>query len=140
MKAIQVSFESLLEDEENQVRGFTYILDEGGITLSHLSLWNPTEMNKVFGVCERNMPMRHKKLNFVGLPTICSIVFECAKSLMTPKLRSRITMHKDMSSLHDVMDRKILPKEYGGVMPMAEMIGEYTLIDKLKVQSPYVYI
>ncbi|ODN05727.1 Clavesin-2 [Orchesella cincta] len=125
MKAIMVAFESCLEDEENQVRGFSYILDEGGITLNHLSLWNPNEMNKIWGVCERAMPMRHKRLDFVNLPTIATYVYEFAKGLMTQKLRNRITLHKDVNALTQIVDQKILPKEYGGDTELLEMIEMY---------------
>lgn len=34
-------------------------------------------------------------------------------------------MHSSLSDLHKNIDKKVLPKEYGGEMPMAEMIGNY---------------
>lgn len=34
-------------------------------------------------------------------------------------------MHNSLSELHEELDKKVLPKEYGGEMPMAEMIGKY---------------
>ena len=52
MKAIMVVFESLLEDEENQIRGFSHLLDESGITVSHLVLWNPSEITRLVQACE----------------------------------------------------------------------------------------
>lgn len=33
-------------------------------------------------------------------------------------------MHKSVEELHDHIDPKILPKEYGGEVPLAEMIQE----------------
>jgi len=125
MRAIMVCFESLLEDEENQIRGFGYVLDEGGITFSHIvNLWNPSEISKIWGVTEKSMPMRHKRLDFIRLPTILAYVFDFAKSLMSSKLQKRIVLHKDISGLQGNLDTKILPKEYGGEIPMAEMIGK----------------
>lgn len=32
-------------------------------------------------------------------------------------------MYNSLSELHEGIDKKVLPKEYGGEMPMAEMIG-----------------
>lgn len=32
-------------------------------------------------------------------------------------------MHNSLSKLHETLDKKVLPKEYGGEMPMAEMIS-----------------
>jgi len=125
MKAIMTVFESLLEDEENQIRGFTHVLDESGITVSHLVLWNPSEISRIFGTCEKAMPMRHKRLDFVALPQWLTYVLDFAKSLMSDKLRSRIRIHKDQTGLWEALDRKILPKEYGGEMPMSEMIDTF---------------
>lgn len=122
MKAIMIVFESLLEDEENQIRGFSHLLDESGITVSHLVLWNPSEISRIFGTCEKAMPMRHKRLDFVCLPQWLTYILDFAKSLMSEKLRSRIRLHKDHATLWEHLDRKILPKEYGGEMPMSEMI------------------
>lgn len=123
-----VAFESCLEDEENQIRGFRYILDEEAITFNHLILWNPTEMNKIWGVCERAMPMRHKRLDIVNLPTICTYVYEFAKTLMTPKLRSRVSLHKDFNVLKKTIDESILPKEYGGQVELKKMIGKLVYV------------
>lgn len=32
-------------------------------------------------------------------------------------------IHNSFSELHEALDKKVLPKEMGGEMPMAEMIG-----------------
>lgn len=52
MRSMQVGFESLLEDEENQVRGFTYIFDEKELGLAIITLWTPSEVSKAFQCCE----------------------------------------------------------------------------------------
>jgi len=125
MKAILVSFESFLEYEDCQIRGFAYILDEGSVTFSHLVLWNPAEVARIFGICEKSLPMRHKKLDFISLPPMLNYLFEFTKSVMSQKLRNRITLHRDIEGLKENIDTKILPKEYGGEMPMSEMIELY---------------
>lgn len=52
MRASMIGFESLLEDEENQVRGFTYVFDERDVGLALITLWSPSEVTKVFHLCE----------------------------------------------------------------------------------------
>lgn len=37
-------------------------------------------------------------------------------------------MYSSISELHQNIDKKVLPKEYGGEMPMAEMIGNCIII------------
>lgn len=36
-------------------------------------------------------------------------------------------MYNSLSELHEGLDKKVLPKEYGGEMPMTEMIGKYII-------------
>ncbi|KAK8758509.1 hypothetical protein V5799_003859 [Amblyomma americanum] len=46
-RAFSMSFEALLEDEENQKNGITYILDESGFRLSHLAHVNLRDVQRV---------------------------------------------------------------------------------------------
>ena len=52
MRSMLVGFESLIDDEENQVRGFTYIFDEKELGLSIITLWTPSDVSKAFQCCE----------------------------------------------------------------------------------------
>merc|ERR1712079_290395 len=72
MRAHVMTFETLLNDEENQVRGFTYIFDEKDVSWSHLSIWTPSEVSKAFSCCERALPMRHKDIHFPTCPGPCT--------------------------------------------------------------------
>lgn len=44
--------------------------------------------------------------------------------LMSDKLRSRVKIYSKMEEMTSV-EKEILPKEYGGTVPMADMIGEF---------------
>lgn len=39
--------ESLFDDEESQVAGYTFINDEGGLTMSHISLWTLVDIRNM---------------------------------------------------------------------------------------------
>jgi len=124
MRAIMVCLESLLEDEENQVLGFSYILDESGITLSHISkLWRISDL-KLWSVTEKGLPIRHRSMEFFRLPLVARTVVHLAKSVMSHKLQERIVVYKEGQEFKNV-DVDILPKEYGGVTPMADMIASF---------------
>lgn len=43
-----MTYETLLEDEENQVMGFTHVADVKGVTAAHVTLWNPAEFTTAF--------------------------------------------------------------------------------------------
>ncbi|KAK3878038.1 hypothetical protein Pcinc_017298 [Petrolisthes cinctipes] len=125
MRSMQVGFESLLEDEENQVRGFTYIFDEKDLGLSLITLWSPSEVAKAFQCCEKTIPMRHKEIHIVNLPTALMAVFEFAKTLLSDKIKSRFQMHSEDAKLRKAVPARLLPREYGGTVPMEEMIKMY---------------
>ena len=44
--------------------------------------------------------------------------------VMSEKLRSRVNIYTKMEEMTKV-EKEILPKEYGGIVPMADMIGEF---------------
>ncbi|XP_045116518.1 clavesin-2-like [Portunus trituberculatus] len=125
MRSMLVGFESLIEDEENQVRGFTYIFDEKELGLSIITLWTPSDVSKAFQCCEKTIPMRHKEIHIVNLPTALMAVFEFAKTLLSDKIKNRFQMHSDNSKLRQAVPSRLLPKEYGGTVPMADMIQMY---------------
>jgi len=125
MRAHIMTFETLLTDEENQVRGFTYVFDEKAVSWSHLSIWTPSEVSKAFSCCERALPMRHRDINFLNLPWTMSLIFQFAKSLLSEKIRSRFKTHSSLESLQRSVEPSLLPQEYGGTVPVEECIKEW---------------
>ncbi|EFN84881.1 Retinaldehyde-binding protein 1-like protein 1 [Harpegnathos saltator] len=117
--------ESLMDDEENQVRGYTHINDESGLTMGHLSAWSLTDIRNMLRCIQNSTPMRHKETHFINIPGSVAKIIEFAISLLNDKLKARVMMHKDMDELREAIEPKILPKEYGGEVPLAEMIAEF---------------
>jgi len=114
MRAHIMTFETLLNDEENQVKGFTYVMDEKCVSWSQISIWTPSEVSKAFSCCERALPMRHREIHFLNLPWTMSLIFQFAKSLLSEKIRKRFQTHSSIESLGKEVDLSILPEEYGG--------------------------
>lgn len=156
MRAHIMTFEALLEEEETQLRGFTYIFDCSGITFSHLSIWSPAEVAKLFSICEKNLPMRHRDINLLHLPFPMWAVFEFCKSLLSSKIRKRFSVHSNLTKLQtklgescEVDDASVvgaacevgeacgddadtstsfLPKEYGGRVPLQQLAGQWVQV------------
>jgi len=125
MRAHVMTFETLLNDEENQVRGFTYIFDEKDVSWSHISIWTPSEVTKAFSCCERALPMRHKDIHFLNLPWTMSLIFQFAKSLLSEKIRNRFKTHSNLDHLQRSVNNDILPSEYGGKLSTKECIEKW---------------
>ena len=125
MRAHVMTFETLLSDEENQVRGFTYVFDEKDVSWSHISIWTPSEVSKAFSCCERALPMRHKDIHFLHLPWTMNLIFQFAKSLLSEKIRNRFKTHSNLDHLQRSVDTSILPAEYGGSVSIKECIKSW---------------
>merc|ERR1719361_1662587 len=114
MRAHLLTFECLLFDEECQINGLTYIFDEQNTSWSHIAIWTPSEVTKAFTCSEKSIPIRHRQMNFIGLPWTMNLIFRFAKNLLSTKLRKRLFTYSDFESTKDFIPSSILPSEYGG--------------------------
>ncbi|KOC68047.1 Clavesin-2 [Habropoda laboriosa] len=124
-RAHSLVVEALMDDEENQVRGYTHINDESGLTMGHLSAWSLTDIRNMLRCIQNSTPMRHKETHFVNIPSCAVKVIEFGISLLNDKLKSRISVHKSLEELKSAIDPRILPKEYGGDIPLCDMIAAF---------------
>ncbi|XP_014206720.1 clavesin-1-like [Copidosoma floridanum] len=124
--------EALMDDEESQVHGYTHLNDESGLTMGHLSSWSLTDIRNMLACIQNSTPMRHKSTHLLNVPAGCAKIIEIALTFLNEKLRSRVVLHKSLSDLQQTVDPKILPKEYGGDIPLAEMIAEFKKILRAK--------
>jgi len=124
--------ESLMDDEVNQVHGYTYVNDEAGFTMAHVSLWSLTDIRNMLRCIQSSTPMRHKSNHFLNISSSAVKILEFAISLLSEKLKSRLFIHKSIEDLHKVIDKKILPKEYGGEVPLSEMVAKLKVLLKEK--------
>lgn len=124
-KIHMITYETLLCDEETQVRGLSYFGDLKGVSTSYISLWSPTEFARAIKWGEQSIPLRHKDVHFINVPSPIRYVYDFFLSRLSPKMRNRITIHSNVSEVHDSIGTECLPKEYGGTIPMAEMIESW---------------
>lgn len=117
--------EFLLDDEKNQIYGYTYLNDEAGLTMNHFSTWSFTDIRNMLRCIQNSMPARNKETHLINIPSSVAKILEFSISLLSDKLKSRIFIHRDVEELKKTMDPKILPKEYGGEVPLSEMIDEF---------------
>lgn len=84
--------ESLMDDEENQVRGYVHINDESGMTMGHLSSWSLTDIRNMLRCIQNSTPMRHKETHFINIPNSVTKIIEFAISLLNDKFKARIAV------------------------------------------------
>ncbi|XP_017774944.1 PREDICTED: alpha-tocopherol transfer protein-like [Nicrophorus vespilloides] len=118
-----ITYETLLDEEENQILGFTYFGDGAKVGVGHVSMWSVTEFATLMKWGEQSCPIRHKALHIINLQSTFKYVIEFAANRVSEKLRDRFKLHSSVNEMLQFLPAEVLPKEYGGIMPMAEMIA-----------------
>lgn len=72
---------------------------------------------------QRTIPMRHKEIYGVNVHPTIKFALDFGMALISEKIRKRVRLYTSPTEVE--LDKKLLPQEYGGVMPMKEMIGKY---------------
>ncbi|XP_050432293.1 alpha-tocopherol transfer protein-like isoform X2 [Adelges cooleyi] len=117
-----MTYETLMEDQINQVRGFVHYTDAAGMSLQQMTLFTPREAIRIVKNGERTLPMRHKEIYGVNVPTTLKYALDFGMSLVSEKIRSRVKIFSTIEESHSYVDKTLLPKEYGGETEMSTMI------------------
>lgn len=117
-----ITYETLIEDEDNQIVGVTHIADVAGASPSLITMWSINEFATLVTWGEQSFPMRHKEIHILNMPSMYKYVYDFAASRVSQKLQDRAKTYDSEEQLHGVLDSMLLPSEYGGVMPMSEMV------------------
>ncbi|KAG4077389.1 hypothetical protein HA402_009790 [Bradysia odoriphaga] len=120
-RAYFLALETLLEDPENQVMGFTHVADWYGVTAAHLTNWRPVDLG-IFRLGEQCLPARHKAIHFINIPSAAKWALDIFRRLFSSKINDRLFLYSSWSDFDKKCDSSYLPKELGGSIPMAEMI------------------
>jgi hypothetical protein len=126
VRLLSLLIATLIEEEETQIAGISSISDYTDVSSHYFNLFSIKDI-KDFATCAKNATIGREKENyFVNLPIFAGFLFEVGKRALNEKLRSRLILTKDMTELtkHHV-DVAILPKEYGGIVPEAEMLNYF---------------
>lgn len=123
VRAHAIAVEAALEDEELQIGGFHHCYDARGFGIRHIALWSLTDVNNFLRRAQNIAPMRHRAITVIF--SVAHKLIELGLSLLTEKIRSRVRVVKNNEDLRNQIDPKLLPKEYGGTIPMKDMIEAF---------------
>lgn len=115
--------EGLNEIEEYLIRGMVYIFDVSGLGASYLKIIPLENVLKISKNSEKCLSGRHKGFHIVNVPSALSYIINLAIKHSTDKIKDRIKIYSSFDQL-DIIDKKSLPLEYGGTIPMKEMSSE----------------
>lgn len=125
MRINMIFFGCLLAEEESQIAGFVYIIDNSNITLKHASIFSFMDIKIWTHLIQNATPCRMKEIHMISLPSYTTTILEFFLKILSKKLKERVHVHKSVDDIDLKMDRKFLPKEYGGDVTVAEMNQEF---------------
>ncbi|XP_053201711.1 alpha-tocopherol transfer protein-like [Panonychus citri] len=124
-RSIIITFEILLDNEDNQKNGFVYIFDQEGVCLSEVTYLGIRELKRLAQSGEKALPVKHKQVHWINLPHLIRTILIFISGFMTQKLQNRLSFPRDLNELHKRIPVDILPKEYGGSVPWRVMADKW---------------
>lgn len=103
-----------IENELLQIYGIVAIFDMKNVSLAYARQLPPARIKKAVNAWQ-NYHCRPKQLEFINAPVHINVVLNVFKSFMSKKLQGRVRVHfGGLETLHEEIDKDILPVEYGG--------------------------
>lgn len=81
-----------LLDDNIIIGGQVSIMDSKGVTMAHLSKFNPLFMKKMSMTFQEGNPARIKGLHYVNTPPAFMTLFNVFKTFLNDKVKSRVRM------------------------------------------------
>jgi len=118
-----LTYETIMEDELVQVHGLVHIVDSTGIGLNYLTVFTPHEAYRIGRHLEKIVPIRQKQIHGLKVHPSLKFAVDFALSQMNDKMKKRVFLYKNIEDIS--VDKSILPLEYGGTIPMKNMIESF---------------
>lgn len=125
VRYLSIVFEHFQADEITQVAGLIFVIDASNLSMKILSLFSLMELKTVFTTIQDVVPVRLKEYHIINLPSFASSIAEILSKVLSSKMQKRIFFSKSLEDFQKRINTKILPKEYGGHIPKADMINEF---------------
>ncbi|XP_050353393.1 alpha-tocopherol transfer protein-like [Nymphalis io] len=103
-----------LKEELEGVGGDIYILDASVVTPSHLAKISPSSIKKFLICVQEAYPVKLKQVHVVHTSPVIEALINFIKPFLKDKIKNRIFVHSDISTLHEHVPKDMLPEEYGG--------------------------
>lgn len=124
----------LVEEEETQIAGIVTIFNCRGASLKQFPSAKLFS-NLMFSAKHATIARQGGNI-FVNMPPFVSTLIEFARdNFLSEKLKSRLHIVKDFNELKTFVNPKLLPKERGGFKPEADMIQDFTMLRKQKLNN-----
>nr|KAG5701287.1 hypothetical protein BaRGS_020649 [Batillaria attramentaria] len=136
-KAEYLNLAKVIEEEENQVRGFTLLIDYKDFGMHNFLMMNLDFGKRISKMWQDAFPARMKACLIVNEPHFMDLVLGIFTQFMKDKLIKRIhRIGTDWKKLHTFIDPSCLPEEYGGTM--TQLTDNKSWVDSLMADDHHM--
>ncbi|XP_018570334.1 clavesin-1 [Anoplophora glabripennis] len=117
-RALLYSLEYLTNDIHNQNNGFVVIVDWTEFPFRRTTNLKPSVLRLMIEGLQDCFPARFKGIHFIEQPWYVEAALAIIKPTLNDKIKERIYVHgNNLSTLHELVHKDILPAEMGGEQP-----------------------
>lgn len=95
MRAQELVFQALYDDEEVQVAGIVFLFDDTEFTLQHVTMWSLSDMKEITNYISKALPLRQKLFVRAGLPGFARTSYDVIRSFLVDKVKERFRVRKN---------------------------------------------
>ncbi|KAJ8953577.1 hypothetical protein NQ318_002999, partial [Aromia moschata] len=133
-RAILFCLEHLTDELHNQTNGFVIIVDWTEFSFRQSTNLKPSVLRLMIEGLQDCFPARFKGIHFIGQPWYVEAALTVIKPFLNEKIKERIYVHgNNLSTLHELVHKDILPAELGGEQPS---YNPRSFLDALEVKTP----
>ncbi|KAJ8931842.1 hypothetical protein NQ314_015239 [Rhamnusium bicolor] len=117
-RALLFSLEHLMNEIHNQTNGVVVIVDWTEFSFRQSTNLKPSILRLMIEGLQDCFPARFKGIHFIGQPWYVEAALTVIKPFLNEKIKERIYVHgNNLSTLHELVHKDILPAEMGGERP-----------------------
>nr|XP_036226496.1 clavesin-2 isoform X2 [Bactrocera oleae] len=125
-RALLLSLDKLLENVENQALGFVVIVDWTNFTYKQSKHISAKTLKLMIECLQDCMPAKFKGIHFIGQPWYVDVMLKVVKPFLNDKIKRRLLVHgTNLTSLHNMVSKDILPPDLGGEGPAINTLDWY---------------
>ncbi|CAB3222192.1 unnamed protein product [Arctia plantaginis] len=107
-------------------QGFELVGDLRKLTLNNAKKLNPLVLHKALMLLTECMGQRMKKFHLFNGSVFFDFLLNLLKQGLSSKLRERIVIHSSIESLHGLIPKERLPKDFGGEEMSTKKLADLT--------------
>jgi len=120
-------------DTTTQSAGGVCVIDFKNFGVKKMKDMTPNYLKILINIMQGTFPMKIKGVHILNHSWLVNVILTMAWPFLSNKLRGRIHLHKDYSSLCELIDPSCLPCDYGGQLGALSEMG--TVLDVVQPKT-----